>query len=77
MVVGEANGLGALAFESPFDGLHKYVGDDPITLDINWVFDPSHIVFVTALMVTVGLGLTVIVVEAHPPLKSPPFRFLA
>ena len=77
MIVGEANGLGALAFESPVDGLHKYVGEEPLTLDINWVFDPSHIVFVTALMVTVGLGLTVIVVEAHPPLKSPPFRFLA
>jgi hypothetical protein len=33
---------------------------------------PEQIVFVTELTETVGVGFTVIVVDAHPLLKRPP-----
>ena len=73
MVVGDAKGLGAFGFVSPVDGDHKYVtGDPPLfpTDEINCVLDPEQIVFVTELTETVGVGFTVIVVDAHPELNK-------
>ena len=49
----------------------------PVTWVTSWVVLPEQIVLVTGVMVTLGTGFTVMVIEAQPPLKRPPFRFLA
>ena len=79
--VGDANGLGADGFVKPVVGVQLYVIGEPtgtpVTVLTSWVLVPEQMVLVTGLTETLSVGLTVIVIDAHPELNWLPLKFLA